>query len=432
MYKNIYPLYRDQKERKISGGLAPVLKAHNDYLQVASETGLLGIIFFICLLLSSFKVAFGRISKIHFVKEVDSYALAIGLGLAAMSIHGLFSFPLQVPASLTVFWLYIGLLAVVEESGKEKVIYWKPVFSWFLFSLSIAMLIWACWVFTMKLSAQVLLKKGSRSLNIGKIEESISILISSAAKNSNDVNVQNFLGKAYAMRGGIEKSLFHYKNGLKIYPYNDFSYNNIGILLEKQRKYAGAMKWFRAALELNRDSAESNYNLWKALIRSGKTAEAKEIVNRILSMTPHYGQAFIARGLCRDYYGDTDGAIKDMRKSIGIDPVNPEAYDFLGIILSKKGEYNEAKKFLQKSVELAPFSTAYKINLASIMLKNGEAAKAEELYRRVLTNEPDNVHALYNLGLLLKAYGRENEAEKLFEQLKQVDPEFFYDRKISK
>lgn len=94
--------------------------AHNSYLQMASETGIAGLLVFLFLLLTLFKGW-----RKFFVKVTDSFlktaSLGILMGLLAFLIHGLTETNLYYPKIAVLFWFQLALLARIIYSKKEGV-----------------------------------------------------------------------------------------------------------------------------------------------------------------------------------------------------------------------------------------------------------------------------------------------------------------------
>jgi len=83
--------------------------AHNSYLQMASEIGIIGLLVFLYLLAKLFKHW-----KIFYRKAEDNFekiaSLGIIMGLFAFLIHGLTETNLYYPKIATLFWFQLGLL----------------------------------------------------------------------------------------------------------------------------------------------------------------------------------------------------------------------------------------------------------------------------------------------------------------------------------
>lgn len=102
-YQQVYPRYA-------LSVLEQPRYAHNYYLQIAAETGFIGIIsllgFVIVLLINAWRVVkdnFHDLAK-------RPYLLGLSLGILGSSIHSLFDFGWQFPAVFLLFWISGGLL----------------------------------------------------------------------------------------------------------------------------------------------------------------------------------------------------------------------------------------------------------------------------------------------------------------------------------
>ncbi|MDX9799631.1 MAG: O-antigen ligase family protein, partial [Bacteroidales bacterium] len=97
-------------------------QAHNEYLQLWSELGIVGLLFFVCIIFTYYR------NILKNVKGMDEKekTITIGLvgGVTAVLIDAMFGFPLQLSASMSLFWIFLGLTIsqtnVALESKKDK------------------------------------------------------------------------------------------------------------------------------------------------------------------------------------------------------------------------------------------------------------------------------------------------------------------------
>jgi len=83
-------------------------QTHNEYLQIAAETGLLGLATFFLFLV----IFLGRLAKDYLHSQIwhDRLLLAgMAGGVAFLLVDCLFSFPLRLPCSSLAFWLVLGI-----------------------------------------------------------------------------------------------------------------------------------------------------------------------------------------------------------------------------------------------------------------------------------------------------------------------------------
>jgi len=96
-------------------GLA--FNAHNEYLEVWADLGMIGLGIFIWIVIGYFYYG------LRFLKKTkDNYKQGTVIGImgavAAVLVDGIFGFPLHLPATAILFWLFLGLTVAIIERGK--------------------------------------------------------------------------------------------------------------------------------------------------------------------------------------------------------------------------------------------------------------------------------------------------------------------------
>lgn len=99
-----------------------VNEAHNDYLQLLSETGILGFGTMIWFLAVLFRRVRGKISK--WPTDVSgAMTLACTLGVIGILVHSLIDFNLQIPANAALFYVFCTIAAappLLQRSRKRR------------------------------------------------------------------------------------------------------------------------------------------------------------------------------------------------------------------------------------------------------------------------------------------------------------------------
>jgi O-antigen ligase len=92
----------------IEGGYTPFV--HNTYLQIAADSGLIALFFFILMLILFFKMV---------LKSENALVLGISAGILAFLVHSLVDSLLLWPKQIYMFWLMLGL--AVREIEKSSI-----------------------------------------------------------------------------------------------------------------------------------------------------------------------------------------------------------------------------------------------------------------------------------------------------------------------
>lgn len=99
-----------------------VNEAHNDYLQLLTETGVLGFGVMIWFLVALYRTAIRKIS--HWTSSVSgSLTLACLLGITGILVHSCLDFNLQIPANAALFYVLCSLAAsqpLLQRSRKRR------------------------------------------------------------------------------------------------------------------------------------------------------------------------------------------------------------------------------------------------------------------------------------------------------------------------
>jgi O-antigen ligase len=99
-----------------------VNEAHNDYLQLLSEMGLLGLAVMLCFLVVLYRRAANKIGD--WMSDASGAAtLACTLGFTGILVHGLFDFNLQVPANAAFFYVLCTVAAappLLQRARKRR------------------------------------------------------------------------------------------------------------------------------------------------------------------------------------------------------------------------------------------------------------------------------------------------------------------------
>lgn len=97
-----------------SGGYFRVDQAHNDYLQIVTDAGLVGVV-----LLAAFVIIFVMISR-RALRTRNTFRRGTGLGAivgcSGILVHSMFDFVLHIPA---VTFLFLLLLALIVAAGRD-------------------------------------------------------------------------------------------------------------------------------------------------------------------------------------------------------------------------------------------------------------------------------------------------------------------------
>ena len=220
-----------------------------------------------------------------------------------------------------------------------------------------------------------------------------------------------------------------YRSMLDDEPHHADALHLLGVLLTQMGEYQGGAEHIQAALEVNRDSALFQASLARAYFRSGKLAEAIEMLERVVATQPDSFQAFSDLGAAYQESGALDRAIEAYRRSIELNPGLAVVHFNLGTAFKQLGNTADAIRWVEKAVAMGRSEANYSATLAGYYLEADEPEAALRLSRACLSVAPRNLMALTFLSIALERLGdRESAArivdfDRLIQRTRLVAPE---------
>jgi len=319
-FKKIHPKYQSKYLRTKKYGMFEGLSRfiHNDYLEMAADTGLLGLGTFLWLVATLYWIGIRRLKELNKLKYPPGFLIIILSSVTAVLIHSFFHYSLYLPATGMLFWFWLGLL----NSGGPKLekskgnIHPSIIKRSLILFITLLLLVWTVRPFVASLYFD---KAGYYSMR-GEYDMAIAMYSKSIRYNPHDENAYNNLGNVYRNIGLYGEALGDYNKALEINPYLVEAHNNLGILYVNRGLYDEAIKEYNVALEINPNLAGIHNNL-------GNTYRRKRWYEK---------------------------ALGEYVEAINIDPSFAEAYNNLGVTLADLGKLREGLQQFERALSLNP------------------------------------------------------------------------------
>jgi len=314
-------------------------KAHNEYLQLWAELGIIGLGIFIWLIISYFRFGLKILRKI---KDESRQGIIIGLmgAVVAVLVDGIFGFPLHLPATIVLFWLALGLTVAVgllkdevkvqeikmlkENSNISR---FKPLLylGILLFTIFlgvtvtrpfIARIYWYYgfkeiekenWDKAIKTYGEALKWDpylGEIYYDIGKILETKELYgvameyFEKAEKYIDSPNFPQDFALIYLKKGQLDKAAIKLKQAIS-YQSDEKSmlplYSELGNTYLQLKRYKPAEIAFKNALKINPDFVNAHYGLAGAYLRQNQQTEALEEFQKVIDLAPDSKEANYAK-----------------------------------------------------------------------------------------------------------------------------------------
>ena len=178
---------------------------------------------------------------------------------------------------------------------------------------------------------------------------------------------------------------------LKHAPQCRHAHHNLAVELLQRGDVDGAIRHFRAALEIQPQFGSAQYALALALARQGQFEAAVQEFRRSLELSPHRPEVRCGLASALTSLGRDEEACDVLRECVRLFPDCAPALNNLGLVLAKRPDRvsrDEARRHLSQAVSFDPRNAAMQYNLADFLAAENRPAEALEHYQRVLELDP--------------------------------------------
>lgn len=228
------------------------------------------------------------------------------------------------------------------------------------------------------------------------------------ARNPVGARVQVFVDPDHPRRAVLEKGLAGQEKQYRLFLIAG------GIFLP-----AGLLLWF-VAPHLAPD--RSHYNLGTTLLNKGDWDGASREFREAIRLQPEDPYAHNSLGIALDKKKDWGGAIQEYRETIRLWPDNPHAHYNLGCELANQNDWDGAAVEFREAIRLKPDDANAHDNLGVALLKKGDWEGAIREYREAIHFKPDSPGAHNNLGEALEKHGDLQGALEEYRKASELDP----------
>ncbi|MBA7599997.1 hypothetical protein ES703_07043 [subsurface metagenome] len=330
-------------------------KAHNEYLQLGAELGIIGLGIFLWLIISYFNYG---VKKLKGIENKYKQGIIIGLmgSIVAFLVDGLFWFPLRLTTNTAMFWLILGLTIVTIKAevnaGKTN----------------------------LKQKDSDVILKGTEDINLNKKQKKaedkdndniyrfkpllyLSIILLVAILSV--AITRPFIAQTYWFKGFKEIKKENWDKAIKIYeealrwdPYLGPIYYDIGKILQDKELYGISREYLERAAKYI-DHPDLPLDLAIIYLKSGMLDEAAIKLKQAISYQPDEKSMLpLYAELGNTYlqlkrYKPAEIVLKNALK---VDPNFINAHYGLAGAYLNQNKIDEALVELQKVIELAPDS----------------------------------------------------------------------------
>jgi tetratricopeptide (TPR) repeat protein len=187
-----------------------------------------------------------------------------------------------------------------------------------------------------------------------------------------------------------DRAIEAYRQAAALQPKDPEPHLSVGLLLEKQNKFADAEQEYKQALALEPGSSDALVGLANIYMRGQRFPEAEDYLRQVITQRPNDAVAHIQ----------------------------------LGRVLAADKKFDEAASELQAGLKLAPEDSTAQRDLADIYQSAGKHSEAEALFRSLLTKNANDPELHYGLGQSLLKQRKFGDSQQEFLTAVKLKPDW--------
>jgi len=207
---------------------------------------------------------------------------------------------------------------------------------------------------------------------------------------------------------------------LAAHPQSADAHLSVGVALQALGETDAASNAFDEALSLDAKLPGAWYQ--KGLLSADKErwSEAKELFKRSVASSANFLPARLGLAEMLIRTGDFDGAAREIKAALRLDPNNAGAHYGLGLVCLQNGALDDAAAEFRTARDLRPEYVDSQQHLADVYLLQHKWHEAAALLKQVVAARPPSAEAATALGTALENGGDRRASQEQFARARQL------------
>jgi len=269
--------------------------------------------------------------------------------------------------------------------------------------------------------------RGAKALETNDFTSAVRYFEEALREEPGNVSILSSLGLSLAGAGRFQEASERFRALIKRQPSVASHHYNLALsLLNLPGRAEEAERCFRQVLRLAPGHLKARAQIANSLLeqaRAGnpsKMREAAEAYRSAVAAAPDSAELRFNFAFTLARTGDEEGALREYRQVVRLNPSFPRAQLFLGITLFQLGHTQEAAQHLARALALGEEGFDVRYYLGSALLKNAEHGAAREHLFAAAQKNPEHPGIHFQLAAVHRISGdraRALEEQRLFREL---------------
>lgn len=356
-HKVYYPIYhRKAVVEKVFSEEAQLHNVHNDFLQLFSETGIIGIgllSFLVFLWFRSTK----RLALDRRKEDFGVWAAGIFVAIVGIFVNSNFCFPTFRAVPPMIVMAYTALFHSMEMScgaDSPKYLLLKRPTNLILAPALLALTGFLCYYYGKLLVSDRYYLLISRYETKKNWKGILDIAPLGLKLEPDRAKIRSYMGRAYVELGRCKEGAEELNRVLEYYPYHMNALLNLGVAYSCSGEYEKALETYKRVLAIKPDYAKVYNNMAHVYMKMGESKKALESMQEAVKFNPKDPNLMANLGILYLNSGDPKSAVEHLERSISLNPKWHIPYRHLGLAYLQLGQRDQGIGALEMALKLAP------------------------------------------------------------------------------
>jgi Flp pilus assembly protein TadD len=180
---------------------------------------------------------------------------------------------------------------------------------------------------------------------------------------------------------------------------------------------------YQHAIEVTSGNYLARFNLAAVLEARGQLDGAVRQLRETVGIRPRFEPAHAELGQVLAKQGQPEAALPELQTAVSLRPDLADVHIRLGSVLGTLGRHDEAAVEFTEGIRLQPDDADAHYNFGITLAQGGKLEDAAREFRATLDLRPADVESRFNLGVTLARLGKADEAIAQFSEVVRIKPE---------